>query len=374
MSENVKQSWSATRLPAFSQWWARSKAPTHAPDGPYLAALPALITGLLILLGLSGLVLAVYYNPSHPFASLQFIAWNVANGWLVRGFHATGTTILFGTIYLFLFRGIATRAYKAPGELAWFATVALYALLLLTAWLGQTLTGGGAAYWSLKNAAQAAGLLGGAPGAVATWFFGGPAGHGTLARLVVFHIALALLAFALLWLYCAAAKPAARIATGAKPVAFFPYYIAQYFAAFAILALIFSVFLFFAPHFGENPLDLVAGSDLVVPTTITPPWYLVPLAAMSGLFTSPAGAIWVVVAALAVLFALPWLDRSGPQTRHGGWYRFFAVLLALDILGLSLAGAAGPSLITAILTILFTFWYFLHFLVLTPLVTALEAE
>ena len=373
MSENVKQSWSATRLPAFSHWWAGSKAPTHAPDGPYLAALPALITGLLILLGVSGLVLAVYYNPAHAFASLQFIARDVTNGWLVRGLHATGTTILFGTIYLFLFRGIATRAYKAPGELAWFATVALYALLLLTAWLGQTLTAGGAAYWSLKNAAQAAGLLGGAPGAIATWFFGGPAGPGTLARLAVFHIALALAAFLLLWLYRAAAKPAAPV-SGGKPVGFFPYYAAQYFAAFAVLALIFSVFLFFAPHFGENKLDLVAGSDLVVPTIITPPWYLVPLAAMSGLFVSTGGAILVVVAALAVLFALPWLDRSSPKSRRGFWYKACAVLLVLDVLGLSLAGAAGPSLLSSILTIVFTFWYFLHFLVLTPLVTALEAE
>jgi ubiquinol-cytochrome c reductase cytochrome b subunit len=55
-------------------------------------------------------------------------------------------------------------------------------------------------------------------------------------------------------------------------------------------------------------------------------------------------------------------------------YKFLVVVLALDVIGLALAASAGPSLVAGILTVVFTLWYFLHFLVLTPLVTALEAE
>ena len=41
---------------------------------------------------------------------------------------------------------------------------------------------------------------------------------------------------------------------------------------------------------------------------------------------------------------------------------------------IALAAAAGPSLLSGILVVVFTIWYFFHFLVLTPLITALEAE
>ena len=81
-----------------------------------------------------------------------------------------------------------------------------------------------------------------------------------------------------------------------------------------------------------------------------------------------------MVAALGVLFALPWLDRSGPNGRAGFVYKLLVVVLALDVIGLALAISAGPSAIAGILVLVFTVWYFLHFLVLTPLVTALEAE
>jgi hypothetical protein len=44
-------------------------------------------------------------------------------------------------------------------------------------------------------------------------------------------------------------------------------------------------------------------------------------------------------------------------------------VLALDVFALAIATAAAPSLVTEILTVVFIIWYFLHFLVLTPLST-----
>ncbi len=48
------------------------------------------------------------------------------------------------------------------------------------------------------------------------------------------------------------------------------------------------------------------------------------------------------------------------------------VVLALDVIALGIAAACRPSLTAAILQIVFALWYFFHFLVLTPLITALE--
>jgi quinol-cytochrome oxidoreductase complex cytochrome b subunit len=374
MSTDVKQSWAETRLPFLACLRTGNRTPSLAREAPYLATLPALITAALLFLAASGLVLAVYYNPAHAFDSLQFIDRNVSNGWLIHGFHATGTTMLFGAVYLLLFRGILTRGYRAPGELVWVLGVVLFSLLLLVGYLGYALTGGAVSDWSLIASTNAAGALTGVPGAVGTWFFGGPNGAGTLARLVVFHAVLALAAFGILALYHAGTRALAPKVEPRAAVRFYPYYTAQYFVALVVFALIFAVLVFFAPHFGQNPLNAAPANPLIVPALLTPPWYLAPFGAVQAVFPGIYGGIIGVIALLAVLFALPWLDRSGPNTRPGFLYRFLVFVLALDVIALGLAAASGPSLVAGILVVVFTIWYFLHFLVLTPLITALEAE
>jgi ubiquinol-cytochrome c reductase cytochrome b subunit len=374
MSTDVKQSWAETRFPLIAGWRGFFNTPNLARDAPYLATLPALIAAAWGVLAASGLVLAVYYSPAHAFHSIQFIDRDVNNGWLMHGFHATGATMLFALVYLFLFRGILTRAYRAPGELLWVLMVALFSLLLLAGYLGYALTGGAVSYWSLENATNAAGALSGLPGAVGTWFFGGPNGPGTLTRLLVFHTALALALFGILALYHAGARALTPKVPLREGVSFHPYYTAQYFVALVVFALIFAVLVFFVPHFGQNPLNAAAASRLIVPGSLTPPWYLVPFSAVQTVFPGIYGGIFGVIAMLAVLFALPWLDRSKVNRSPGLLYRVLVFVLGLDVIALGLASACGPSMLSSILVVVFTLWYFLHFLVLTPLVTALEAE
>jgi ubiquinol-cytochrome c reductase cytochrome b subunit len=374
MSTDVKTSWVALRLPVLRQWCAEFCSPRLAREAPYLGALPALITFALVFMAASGLVLAVYYNPWHGFSSIQYIDRNVSSGWLVHGFHETGATMIFGAVYLALFRGIFTRAYKAPGELVWILAVKQFVLLLLVGWLGYVLSDGAVSYWSLTGAGNAATLLGGLPGALGSWFFGGPNGNWTLARFEVFHAVLAFAIFGIVGLHYAGAKLLAPPVSPRAAVSFHPYYTSQYFVSLVVFALIFAVLVFFAPHFGENPLNAAAANPLIVPATLTPPWYLIPLSGLTSIFPGIFGGIIGVVAVLAMLFALPWLDRSGPNTRPGLLHKFLVVVLALDVIALGLAVAGGPSTIGSILEVVFTLWYFFHFLVLTPLVTAMEAE
>jgi hypothetical protein len=46
----------------------------------------------------------------------------------------------------------------------------------------------------------------------------------------------------------------------------------------------------------------------------------------------------------------------------------------VDVVLLGLTAGATPSTLTAILAVVLTVYYFLHFLVLTPLVTSMEAK
>jgi quinol-cytochrome oxidoreductase complex cytochrome b subunit len=341
-----------------------------ARDLPYLGTLGALIAGTLAFLVLSGFVLSVYYIAAEgsAFNSIQFIMRQVNFGWLILAFHSTGTSLIFALVYLTIFRAMLAGHLRAPGEVVWFLKLAILLVLLLAGYLGYTLADGAASYWSLQSTTIAAARLGGAPGAIGEWFFGGPAGDGTLARVLALHIALALVLVLLLALHLAA-KRAVAAAPG-RVVGFHPHYTSQYFVSFVAYALVFAVLVFFAPHLGQNPLNAVPASPLVVPAVLTPPWYLLPVSALSAVVPGTLGGIFAVIAAFAALAALPWLDRSAGTPKLA--YKILIFILALDVIILSLAAAAPPSLLTGILSVVCTGWYFLHFLVLTPLVTAAE--
>jgi ubiquinol-cytochrome c reductase cytochrome b subunit len=366
--------WLESRLPLSTFWRNHVSGYPAERDQPYLATLPGLILGALIFLAVSGAVLSIFYVAAEgsAFHSIQFISRSVNFGWLIQSFHSTGTTMLFAAVFLVLFRGILGSQYKGAGDLVWFLELTLFILLLGVGWLGYVLADGATSYWSLHNAALAGARLGGLPGAIADWIFGGPAGPGTLARMMVFHVVLALLLFGVASTLMIARRTTAP-PVQRKPVSLHPYYTAQYFAAFVIFALIFAILVFFAPNLGENHLNLAAANPLVVPAVLTPPWYLLPLAAIGNAAPGTAGGSIAVIAGLAVLYALPWLDRSKPGAATGLLYKFLVFVLAFDVIALAIASAAPPAFITGILIKVFIVWYFLHFLVLTPLTSATPA-
>ncbi len=321
------------------------------------------LAALLGLLTASGLVLAVYYNPWHAFASLGFIEREVNEGWLVQAYHATGTTLLFGLAYLFLFRAMLARGYRAPDDLAWALGVKLLAVLLLAGWLGFVLTGGAAAYWALVRAANGALALSGAAGAIGMWFFGGPAGEGTLARLALFHAVLGVAALAVLAAAYRRLKP--KMSPGVC---------LDHLARFAVLALIFSVLAFFFPHLGQPAVNALPGDPLTLPLGTALPWYLLPLAGIADALPGAWGGIIGVVGAVAVLAALPWLDGSGPEAVRSRWYGVLTWVWGLDVIALGITATARDCPQASLLLALFALWYFFHFLVLVPLVTAMEAK
>ena len=98
MSTESTKPWAERRLPMLGLWRNYFLAPVLTRDGPYLGTLPALIVATLILMTLSGFVLAMFYQPEHAYASISFVDRNVNSGWLIHGFHETGTTMIFGAV------------------------------------------------------------------------------------------------------------------------------------------------------------------------------------------------------------------------------------------------------------------------------------
>src|SRR5690348_10119545 len=99
--------------------------------------LGALALILVLIEFVTGALLGLYYvpdgagDPAPAFASVQFIQDQVYLGWLVRGMHVVGASLLLVVALLHMLSVLLTGGYRAPRELNW--TVGVVILLLVVA-------------------------------------------------------------------------------------------------------------------------------------------------------------------------------------------------------------------------------------------------
>jgi ubiquinol-cytochrome c reductase cytochrome b subunit len=76
---------------------------------------------------------------------------------------------------------------------------------------------------------------------------------------------------------------------------------------------------------------------------------------------------------ILLLFFLPWIDKS--PVRSGSYrpvFKRFFWLLVIDVIVLGWAGGGAPTPLRNVISQLAAAYYFLHFLVILPLVSAFE--
>lgn len=108
------------------------------PHGTWWNTLGSASLFLFTMQVVTGMFLLMYYTPSpdHAYDSIQYIMNGVAFGWLIRGIHHWGATLMVFIVFIHMLRTFVTGSYKYPRELNWVIGV----LLLLTT-LGMGLTG-----------------------------------------------------------------------------------------------------------------------------------------------------------------------------------------------------------------------------------------
>jgi len=116
---------------------------------------------LFLLQGVTGIFLSVYYTPSpdHAYDSIQVIMNDVAFGWLIRGIHHWGATLMVIVVIAHMLRTFYYAAYKYPRELTWITGV-----VLLLSTLGMGLTGyllpmNQKSYWATTVATEIPGTI-----------------------------------------------------------------------------------------------------------------------------------------------------------------------------------------------------------------------
>jgi ubiquinol-cytochrome c reductase cytochrome b subunit len=165
---------------------------TPLPGGARWArTLGPLIVGLFALEALTGVGLAAWYAPSSTdaWASVNHINNVLALGWLLRGVHHVGGTLLVIVAILHLVQLVVWAAYRAPRELAWLSFMLALQALIVTSHTGYLLPQDLRAYWATQVLVGIAGnqpLVGG-PGQLLIQG-GDTVGNTTLTHLYALHV------------------------------------------------------------------------------------------------------------------------------------------------------------------------------------------
>lgn len=116
---------------------------------------------LFVMQGITGIFLTVYYVPSpdHAYDSIQYIMNGVAFGWLIRGIHHWGATLMVIFVFAHMLHTFFYAAYKYPRELTWLTGVVLFLATLGMGFTGYLLPWNQKAYWATTVGTQIAGTV-----------------------------------------------------------------------------------------------------------------------------------------------------------------------------------------------------------------------
>jgi quinol-cytochrome oxidoreductase complex cytochrome b subunit len=341
----------------------------------------------LVLQIITGVILAMHYTPhaSMAFNSVEHIMRNVNGGWLIRYMHMNGASMFFIVVYIHIFRGLYYGSYKPPREMLWMLGVLILLLMMATAFMGYVLPWGQMSFWGatvITNLFSAIDQV--VPGlgkAVVTLLWGGfSVDNPTLNRFFSLHFLLPFVIAGVVILHIWALHiPGSNNPLGIDvkgpqdTVPFHPYYTIKDIFGLMVFLAFFALFLFFMPNALGHPDNYIPANPLSTPAHIVPEWYFLPFYAILRAIPDKLMGVIAMFAAIAVLFVLPWLDKS--PVRSGKFrpvFRLFFVLFVLVCLLLGVCGAKPPEGIWVILSRIGTAYYFAHFLVILPMLSRLE--
>jgi ubiquinol-cytochrome c reductase cytochrome b subunit len=383
--------WIDQRFP-MTKMWKEHVAEYYAPKNfnfwYYFGSLALLI---LVNQLVTGIFLTMNYKPSsaEAFSSIEYIMRDVNWGWLIRYLHSTGASAFFIVIYLHMFRALLYGSHRKPRELVWIFGCLIFLLLMAEGFMGYVLPWGNMSYWGAQVIVSLFSSLPVIGGALVEWIRGDYyIADATLNRFFALHVAA--LPLALIFLVIAHVMALHEVGSNNPDgieikkhkdaqghpldgIPFHPYYTVKDLVGVAGFLLLFCGVIFFAPTFGglflEAP-NFEPANALQTPPHIAPVWYFTPFYAMLRAVPSFAGTqVWGVLvmgASIAVLFFVPWLDRSPVHSirYRGPIYKVMLTIFVLSFISLGICGLKPPSGIYPTLAKICTILYFAFFLLM----------
>ncbi len=394
--ENTVVEWIDSRLPIFTMMQKEYGVFPTPRNFNYFWNFGAIAMIMLVLMIVTGIVLAMHYTPNTgmAFDSVERIMRDVNGGWLLRYLHMNGASFFFIAVYIHIFRGMYYGSYKKPRELLWILGVLIFLLMMATAFMGYVLPWGQMSFWGatvITNLFSAIPLVG---DKILTLLLGGfTIDNPTLNRFFALHYLLPFVIFAVVFLHIWALhvtgsnNPLGIDTKGPQDtVPFHPYYTIKDTFGTLVFLLIFCFFVFFMPDALGHPDNYTPANPMVTPPHIVPEWYFLPFYAMLRAITfnigipgtdivfisAKLGGVLVMFGSIALLFVLPWLDSHPIRSaRFRPWYKiallkFVVVFALLGYIGSQPADAALGPIPLSWFGLLFTAYYYGFFLVILP--------
>ncbi|WP_286239723.1 cytochrome b [Neptuniibacter halophilus] len=391
--------WIDDRFPATAMWedhLSKYYAPKNFNFWYFFGSLALLV---LVNQILTGIWLTMNYNPSAEgaFASIEYIMRDVEYGWLLRYMHSTGASAFFVVVYLHMLRGMMYGSYRKPRELVWLFGMTIYLALMAEAFMGYLLPWGQMSYWGAQVIVSLFAAVPVIGPDLAEWIRGDYLISGiTLNRFFSLHVvALPIVLLALVVLHIIALHEVGsnnpdgieikdnkdENGVPVDGIPFHPYYSVKDIVGVVVFLFVFCAVIFFFPEGGgyliEAP-NFEPANPLKTPEHIAPVWYFTPFYAMLRAIPPIAGSqfpgVVVMGGAIAILFVLPWLDRSPVKSiRYKGMMsKLMLVLFCISFVILGYLGVVASTPTRTLVAQICTAVYFAYFF-LMPFYTKMES-
>jgi ubiquinol-cytochrome c reductase cytochrome b subunit len=348
----------------------------------YLWNFGSLLAFCLVIQIITGVTLAMHYNPSvlEAFNSVEHIMRDVNNGWLIRYLHSNTASAFFFLVYLHIGRGLYYGSYRSPRTLTWVIGTIIFVTMMATGFLGYVLPYGQMSLWGatvITNLMSAIPWIG---QDIVEFIWGGfSVNNATLNRFFSLHFvlpfvlaALALMHLIVLHDTVGSGNPLG-VSGNYDRIPFSPYYIFKDLITIFLFIIILSVFVFFMPNVLGDSENYVMANPMQTPPAIVPEWYLLPFYAILRSIPNKLLGVIAMFSAIFILLIMPFSDLSrsrGIQFKPLSkivFYIFVANFLVLMQLGAK--HVESPFIeFGQISTIL----YFSYFLIVVPLITYIE--
>ena len=253
--------------------------------------------------------------------------------------------------------------------------------MMATGFMGYVLPWGQMSYWAatvITNLFSAIPVFG---EAIVTWLWGGFAvGNPTLVRFFSLHYLLPFVIVGVVVLHVWALHVVGQNnpagvdpKTERETVPFTPYAAIKdsfFIVAFCIL---FAWFVFYVPNYLGHADNYIPANPAVTPTHIVPEWYYLPFYAILRSIPSKLFGVIALFSSIILLAFLPWLDtpKVKSATYRPLYKQFFWLFVATGV-GLGWLGSQPPEGIYVIVSRLLTAWYFIHLLIVLPVLGLVE--
>lgn len=189
--------WVDERLDITPLWrdLADHEVPEHVNPAHHFSAFVYCFGGLtffiVVIQILSGMFLSMFYTPDiiNAWKSVTYLQNEVAFGYIVRGMHHWGASLVIVMLFLHTLRVFFQGAYKKPREMNWVVGVLIFAIMLGLGLTGYLLPWDNKAYFATKVTVEIAGGVPVLGEFIKSFLVGGDIlGAATLTRFFAIHV------------------------------------------------------------------------------------------------------------------------------------------------------------------------------------------